>query len=122
MPECALNLAEAATYLATAPKSNSTYEALSRAKELIEKTKDAEVPLLLRNPVTKLMKNMGYGKGYVYPHDAGGFVRRSYMPEGLEDVRLYVPKDVGKESSIKKRSEQLWGKMEGEHDETRSEG
>jgi putative ATPase len=44
------------------------------------------------------------------------------MPEGLEDVRLYVPKDVGKESSIKKRLEQLWGKMEGEHDETRSEG
>jgi putative ATPase len=122
MPECALNLAEAAIYLATAPKSNSTYEALSRAKELIEKTKDAEVPLFLRNPVTKLMKNMGYGKGYVYPHDAGGFVRRSYMPEGLEDVRLYVPKDVGKESSIKKRLEQLWGKMEGEHDETRSEG
>ncbi|WP_448517629.1 replication-associated recombination protein A [Pseudothermotoga sp.] len=122
MPECALNLAEAAIYLATAPKSNSTYEALSRAKELVEKTKDAEVPLFLRNPVTKLMKNMGYGKGYIYPHDVGGFVRRSYMPEGLEDVRLYVPKDVGKESSIKKRLEQLWGKREGEDDETRSEG
>ncbi|WP_448523457.1 replication-associated recombination protein A [Pseudothermotoga sp.] len=122
MPECALNLAEAAIYLATAPKSNSTYEALSRAKELVEKTKDAEVPLFLRNPVTKLMKNMGYGKGYIYPHDVGGFVQRSYMPEGLEDVRLYVPKDVGKESSIKKRLEQLWGKREGEDDETRSEG
>ncbi|KUK24157.1 MAG: AAA ATPase central domain protein, partial [Thermotoga sp. 50_1627] len=118
MPECALNLAEAAIYLATAPKSNSTYEALSRAKELVEKTKDVEVPLFLRNPVTKLMKNMGYGKGYVYPHDVGGFVRRSYMPEGLEDVRLYVPKDVGKESTIKKKLEQLWGKREGDSGES----
>uniref|UniRef100_A0A832I8V3 Replication-associated recombination protein A n=1 Tax=Pseudothermotoga hypogea TaxID=57487 RepID=A0A832I8V3_9THEM len=122
MPECALNLAEAAIYLATAPKSNSTYEALSRAKELVAKTKDAEVPLFLRNPVTKLMKNMGYGKGYVYPHDVGGFVQRSYMPEGLEDIRLYVPKDVGKESSIKKRLEQLWGKREGDNGESHPKG
>lgn len=121
MPECALNLAEAAIYLATAPKSNSTYEALSRAKELAEKTKDVEVPLFLRNPVTKLMKEMGYGKGYVYPHDVGGFIRRSYMPEGLENARLYRPKDVGKESSIKKRLEQLWGREDDEN-ETRSEG
>lgn len=121
MPECALNLAEAAIYLASTLKSNSVYEALSRTKELVEKTKDVEVPLFLRNPVTKLMKNMGYGKGYIYPHEVGGFVKRSYMPEGFEDVKLYIPKDVGKESSIKKRLEQLWGKREDGVDEDRSE-
>ncbi|WP_041077450.1 replication-associated recombination protein A [Thermotoga caldifontis] len=121
MPECALNLAEAAIYLATAPKSNSAYEALSRAKELVEKTKDVQVPLFLRNPVTRLMKDMGYGKGYVYPHDVGGFVRRSYMPEGLEHVKLYVPKDVGRESLIKKKLEQLWGNRGEDQNEDRAE-
>lgn len=121
MPECALNLAEAAVYLACTPKSNSVYEALSRTKELVERTKDVEVPLFLRNPVTKLMKDMGYGKGYIYPHEVGGFVRRSYMPEGLEDIKLYIPKDVGKESSIKKKLEQLWGKREDGVNEDRSE-
>lgn len=121
MPECALNLAEAAIYLASTPKSNSVYEALSRTKELVERTKNVGVPLFLRNPVTKLMKDMGYGKGYIYPHEVGGFVKRSYMPEGLEDVKLYVPKDVGKESSIKKRLEQLWGKRGDGVNEDRSE-
>ncbi|MCS7175850.1 replication-associated recombination protein A [Pseudothermotoga sp.] len=117
MPECALNLAEAAIYLASAPKSNSVYEALSRTKDLVEKTKEVEVPLFLRNPVTKLMRDAGYGKGYIYPHEVGGFVKRSYMPEGFENVKLYIPKDVGKESSIKKRLEQLWGKREDGSDE-----
>lgn len=121
MPECALNLAEVAIYLASTPKSNSVYKALSRTKELVERTKDVEVPLFLRNPVTKLMKDMGYGKGYIYPHEVGGFVRRSYMPEGFENVKLYIPKDVGKESSIKKRLEQLWGKREDGVNEDRSE-
>ncbi|MEN3007679.1 replication-associated recombination protein A [Pseudothermotoga sp.] len=117
MPECALNLAEAVIYLASAPKSNSVYEALSRTKELVEKTKDVEVPLFLRNPVTKMMRDAGYGKGYIYPHEVGGFVKRSYMPEGFENIKLYIPKDVGKESSIKKRLEQLWGKREDGSDE-----
>ncbi|HEY8541606.1 MAG TPA: replication-associated recombination protein A, partial [Pseudothermotoga sp.] len=50
------------------------------------------------------------GEGYIYPHEVGGFVRRSYMPDELKKVKIYLPKDIGKESNIKKRLEELWGK------------
>ncbi|HEY8542418.1 MAG TPA: replication-associated recombination protein A [Pseudothermotoga sp.] len=110
LPECILNLAQAVIYLAAAPKSNSVYLAVETAKNVAKQSVNLQVPLFLRNPVTKLMKNAGYGEGYIYPHEVGGFVRRSYMPDELKKVKIYLPKDIGKESNIKKRLEELWGK------------
>ncbi|WP_041084090.1 replication-associated recombination protein A [Thermotoga profunda] len=110
LPECVLNLAQAVIYLAAAPKSNSVYLAVETAKNVAKQSINLQVPLFLRNPVTKLMKNAGYGEGYIYPHEVGGFVRRSYMPDELKKVKIYLPKDIGKESNIKKRLEELWGK------------
>lgn len=110
LPECVLNLTQAAIYLAAAPKSNSVYLAAQAAKEIAKQSANLQVPLFLRNPVTKMMKNVGYGDGYIYPHEAGGFVKRSYMPDELRKIKIYVPKEIGKEVNIKKRLEELWGK------------
>ncbi len=110
LPECILNLAQAAIYLAAAPKSNSVYLAAQAAKEIAKRWANLQVPLFLRNPVTKMMKNVGYGDGYIYPHEVGGFVKRSYMPDELRKIKIYVPKEIGKEVNIKKRLEELWGK------------
>ncbi|ABV33648.1 MULTISPECIES: replication-associated recombination protein A [Pseudothermotoga] len=120
LPECALNLAQAAIYLAAAPKSNSVYLALEKAKDVAKRSTGVQVPLFLRNPVTKLMKNSGYGEEYIYPHETGGFVKRSYMPDELSRIKIYTPKSIGKEENIKKRLEELWGKekySKGEDDE-----
>ncbi|MFN4190924.1 MAG: replication-associated recombination protein A [Pseudothermotoga sp.] len=110
LPECVLNLTQAAIYLAAAPKSNSVYLAVQAAKEIAKQSANLQVPLFLRNPVTKMMKNVGYGDGYIYPHEVGGFVKRSYMPDELRKIKIYVPKEIGKEVNIKKRLEELWGK------------
>ncbi len=109
LPECVLNLAEAAIYLAAAPKSNSVYLAVERAKKIVKQSANVQVPLFLRNPVTKMMKDAGYGEGYVYPHEVGGFVRRSYLPDELKRLKIYIPKEIGKEVNIKKRLVELWG-------------
>ncbi|AEH50232.1 replication-associated recombination protein A [Pseudothermotoga thermarum] len=109
LPECVLNLAQAAIYLAAAPKSNSVYLAVERAKRIVKQTANVQVPLFLRNPVTKLMKEAGYGEGYIYPHEAGGFVKRNYLPDELKKVKIYIPKEIGKEVKIKKRLMELWG-------------
>ncbi len=109
LPECILNLAQAAIYLAAAPKSNSVYLAVERSKKIVKQSMNIQVPLFLRNPVTKLMKDAGYGEGYVYPHEMGGFVRRSYLPEELKKLKIYIPKEIGKEATIKKRLIELWG-------------
>ncbi len=110
LPECVLNLAQAAIYLASAPKSNSVYMAVETARNVAKQSTNLQVPLFLRNPVTKLMKSAGYGDGYIYPHEVGGFVKRSYMPDELRKIRIYVPKEIGKEVNIKKKLEELWGK------------
>jgi putative ATPase len=104
MPECSLNLAEAVIYLATAPKSNSAYAAYSRAREQIKKGYDEPPPLHLRNPVTPLMKGMGYGKGYKYAHDyPGHFVEQQNLPGSLQGKRFYLPSDQGFEKQINAR-------------------
>ena len=111
LPECVLNLAEAAVYLSAAPKSNSIYKAVQRAKGVVERSRGVQVPLFLRNPATNFMKDAGYGQGYEYPHDFGGFVKKTYMPEELRNVTIYAPGDTGKESLVKKRLSQLWGNL-----------
>lgn len=110
MPEARITLAEATIYLATSPKSNSAYEAINAALELVNKdTTNRPVPLHLRNAPTKLMKNIGYGKEYKYAHSYGGnFAEQEFMPEGLEGRKLYVPSDNSKEQDIDQRMKKLW--------------
>ena len=106
MPEGNLALAEAAVYLATAPKSNSLYQAYSRIQEEIKKGSTDPVPLHLRNPVTPLMKDMDYGKGYKYAHDyPGHFVQQQHLPDSLQGKQYYTPSDQGYEKNIKARLE-----------------
>jgi putative ATPase len=103
-PEGELALAEAAVYLATAPKSNSVYKAYDAAMEDVEKTCNEPVPLHLRNPVTKLMKEVGYGKGYQYAHDLKeGVAEMECLPENLKGQRYYRPKDAGYEAEVAER-------------------
>jgi len=119
MPEGNLALAEAAVYLATAPKSNSLYEAYSRVQEEIKQGPSASVPLHLRNPVTGLMKDSGYGEGYKYAHDyPGHFVEQQNLPAPLHDKKYYIPSDQGYEKQVIARLKAWWqrkwkpGKME----------
>lgn len=110
MPEGNLSLAEAAVYLATAPKSNSLYEAYSRIQEEIKQhAADASVPLPLRNPVTPLMQDLGYGKGYKYAHDyPGHFVEQQHLPDSLKDKRFYTPGKLGYEKEVVARLKAWW--------------
>jgi putative ATPase len=102
MPEGNTALAQAALYLATAPKSNAVYEAYGRAAEDAHRDVAQPVPLHLRNAPTKLMKGLGYGKGYRYAHDeAEAVAEMSCLPEHLEGRRYYEPTDRGIEARIK---------------------
>jgi len=104
MPEGNLALAEAAVYLATAPKSNSLYQAYSRVEEEIKHGSSEPVPLHLRNPVTPLMKDLDYGKGYKYAHDyPGHFVEQQHLPDSLQGKRFYTPSDQGYEKEVTAR-------------------
>jgi putative ATPase len=108
MPEGNLALAEAATYLSTAPKSNSLYKAYSQVQQDLKKTRHEPVPLHLRNPVTPLMRKTGYGKGYKYAHDyPGHFVTQQNLPDSLEGKRYYTPTDQGFEKEIDARLKEL---------------
>ncbi|MFC1911539.1 replication-associated recombination protein A [Chloroflexota bacterium] len=112
MPEGNLALAEAAVYLATAPKSNSLYEAYSRAQEEIKQGTIESVPLHLRNPVTPLMKDEGYGEGYKYAHDyPEHFVEQQNLPDSLQGKKYYTPSDQGYEKQVINRLKAWWQKQ-----------
>ncbi|MBN2297469.1 MAG: replication-associated recombination protein A [Deltaproteobacteria bacterium] len=101
-PEGELALYQAAVYLACAPKSNALYLTEKRVRELIKKTGTPGVPLHLRNAPTRLMRDLGYAKGYIYAHDdPQGSLDLNYMPESIADERLYIPKGEGFEKRIK---------------------
>jgi putative ATPase len=105
-PEGDLALAEAVVYLAAAPKSNRVYAAFNLAREDVEKNPFEPVPLQIRNPVTPLMKDFDYGKGYAYAHDfAESTTDMETMPERLRGRRYYVPSLMGREADVKKRLE-----------------
>ncbi len=109
MPEGNLALAEAAVYLATAPKSNSLYEAYSRIQKEIKQGSADSVPLHLRNPVTSLMKEMGYGKGYKYAHDyLEHFVEQQNLPDSIRGKQFYSPGVLGYEKQIIDRLKNWW--------------
>ncbi len=109
MPEAQLVLAQAATYLASAPKSNASYRAIMSAKEDVELTGELGVPLHLRNAPTKLMKSLDYGKEYKYSHDyEGHFTEQQYLPEELKDKVYYKPTGIGEEAKILERLKNWW--------------
>ncbi|MBI5779126.1 MAG: replication-associated recombination protein A [Planctomycetes bacterium] len=115
MPESDNALAQAVIYLATAPKSNSIYAAYNKVKEDVQKTIAMPVPIHLRNPVTDLMGDLGYGKDYKYAHDfPQHFVKQDYLPDNLKDAKYYQPGDFGFEKEIKKRME-YWEKLKRNH-------
>ena len=116
MPECDVHLTEAVIYLSLAPKSNAVYKARLAAKEDVKKTIDEPVPLQIRNAPTKLMKDLGYGKGYQLAHYAKDkLTTMKTMPPSLEGHEYYLPTSQGHEDRFKKRLEQIkeWHK---EHD------
>jgi putative ATPase len=103
-PEAELALAHAAVYLASAPKSNALYLAEKSVKEEIERSGAQPVPPHIRNAPTALMKKLGYGKGYLYPHNyPGGWVEQDYLPKTIKNRVYYRPTDRGFESEIRKR-------------------
>lgn len=109
MPEAQINLAQGATYLASAEKSNASYMGLMKALEIVHKNPDLEVPLHLRNASTRLMEQFGYGLEYKYPHDyPEHFVEENYFPISLEPQPLYIPTQIGRESKIRERLFKLW--------------
>lgn len=108
-PEARIILSEAAVYLATAPKSNSTYKAIGAALKRVSETGDLDVPLSLRNAPTSLMKEMGYGKDYKYAHDfPGNFTEQEFMPSAVKGEQFYVPGDNEKERTIAERLKSWW--------------
>lgn len=111
LPECRINLAQGVTYLASSPKSNSSYMGIEKALEIIRSGENATVPLYLRNAPTQLMKNEGYGKGYKYPHDAPNhFIEEHYFPIDMEPIVLYNPTELGEEKNIREHLRKLWKK------------
>jgi putative ATPase len=104
LPEGNLALAEAAVYVATAPKSNSLYEGYSKVQYEINHGSNDPVPLHLRNAVTNLMKDLGYGKGYKYAHKfEGHFVEQQHLPDSIKDKHFYTPGEFGYEPQIAAR-------------------
>lgn len=108
-PECRIILSQTAVYLATSPKSNSTYLAIDKALEIVEKTGDLPVPLHLRNAPTKLMKQIGYGNDYKYSHNyPDHFVQQQFMPDNLQTLEIYTPSDNEREQKTRERLRRLW--------------
>lgn len=108
LPEAQINLAHAATYLASAVKSNASYQGLLKAKGDVRETLNEPVPLHLRNAVTELMRELGYGKEYKYPHEyPDHFVKEDYLPPKLKGSIYYEPSEEGTEKNIKERLRQL---------------
>ena len=111
LPEGRIPLAEATVYLATCPKSNASYMALNRATEDVQRTRNEPVPLHLRNAVTGLMRDMGYGEGYKYAHDyEGNFTPMQNLPDSLKNRRYYQPGTQGYERTVRERMERWWGR------------
>lgn len=108
-PEGRIILSETAVYLATSPKSNSTYKAIGKAQEMVAKTGNLPVPLHLRNAPTKLMKELGYGQSYNYPHDQPGhFLEEEYLPDQISGTKFWEPDENIKERDLREKMRKLW--------------
>jgi len=108
-PESRIILSEAAIYLATSPKSNSSYLAIDEALALVKETGDLSVPLNIRNAPTSLMKELGYGNEYKYAHDFdGNFIQEEFLPLEISNKVIYRPQDNPREIEIKNRLTAIW--------------
>ena len=111
LPEGELALAQAAVYLATAPKSNALYSGYGRVKDVIGRTGTLAVPLHIRNAPTRLMKDLDYGRDYQYAHEfEDAYVPQEYLPEKLKGQTFYTPTNRGYEKTIRERLDQ-WRKL-----------
>ncbi len=120
-PEGEQGLFETAIYLALAPKSNAAYRAEKAARSLARKTQDTEVPMHLRNAPTRLMQELGHGKGYQYAHDADdAVVAQQHFPDGVQGDSLYRPSERGFEKTLQKRLAWLASRRSGMPDESGS--
>lgn len=109
-PEGRIPLAEVTVYLATSPKSNSAYEGINSALDLVRQTGNLPVPLHLRNAPTKLMKQLGYGKEYKYAHAyKGNFVNQQFLPDDIQQAHIWHPQENPAEGKLKERMVSLWG-------------
>jgi len=112
MPEARIILAQCVTYLASQPKSNSSYFAIEKAISDAKKGEQEPVPLHLRNAPTKLMKSLEYGKNYKYAHNfENNFVEENYFPKNLKGTQYYFPSDNGQENKLKLHLKTLWKKL-----------
>ena len=110
MPEARIVLSETAIYLATSPKSNSAYMAINNAMDYVNNSGPLSVPLHIRNAPTQLMKNLGYGTKYKYPHSfEGNFAEQEFLPEEVSGTTFYVPGENKHEQDLKNRIRNWWG-------------
>lgn len=108
-PEARIILSQCAVYLATSPKSNASYVAINDALAAVQKHGDLPVPLHIRNAPTKLMKNMGYGKGYEYSHSyENNFSAQEYLPDELSGTKFYDPGKNAREEELRRFLKTLW--------------
>ena len=108
-PEARIILAQCTIYLASSPKGNGAYMAINRAQQLVQQTGNLGVPLPLRNAPTALMKELGYGKGYLYSHDfPGNFAEQEFLPEEITGTSFFKAGSSQKEQEISKGIEQIW--------------
>ena len=108
-PESRIILSQCVIYLATSPKSNSAYTAIGNAQKLVRDTGNLEVPDHLKNASSALAKDLGHGKGYLYPHDyEGGFTQQEYLPEELQGTVLWSPASNPKEQQISAQQKVMW--------------
>src|SRR5690606_5957156 len=108
-PEARIILSQCAVYLAASQKSNASYTALEGALAAVRETGDLPVPLSIRNAPTKLMKNLGYGKGYQYAHSyEGNFAPSEFLPEKISGTKFYDPGNNPREQELRKYLKHLW--------------
>ena len=116
-PEGELTIAQAAVYLATAPKSNSIYAAYGKVQQVVQKAGSLPVPLHIRNAPTRLMKDLGYGRDYKYAHNyKDAFIAQDYLPEALKGQVFYTPSGRGYEKIVKERLDK-WRNLKDKHRE-----
>ncbi|MBP6386713.1 MAG: replication-associated recombination protein A [Pseudarcicella sp.] len=109
MPESRIILSQTVIYLATSPKSNSSYKAINKAMEVVKQTGNLPVPLSLRNAPTGLMKTLNYGAGYKYSHDyEGNFVSQQFMPDNLKGYKFFEPQHNASEEKILQKLREQW--------------
>ena len=109
-PEARIILSQCAIYLASSPKSNASYKAIGKAQQVVKQTGDLPVPIHLRNAPTKLMKELGYGKDYLYAHDYDqNFAFQDYLPDDLQGEVFYQPGNNPREQALREYLKKLWG-------------